>query len=297
MAKKEYEVIKNYGLVAKHGDLELKFQLVSWYGNKPKYDLRPWNKDYGMKGMVFEEETLKNLHTLLKEFKKTHPVKEKETVIVKDIVASLTSLPATDCNFTTALKEATKEDLEAAIKKMTDKPGNKTRLLYCQVALEKLKKTKVVTPIKPAKSKASEVKTKAKIVEFPKDKPSIIELAKTNEHHTIEECKAKLNKEREIFNESDSQYVIDGILEAAVVNQDFRNNIMREDKSYAGAFEYFSNKARGGYCMKYGDVSYLDNNLALGLAIDYFNADEEAMKPKPTPKAEPKKRGRKKKGE
>jgi len=298
---KDYKVIKDYGLVAKHGDLELKFQLVSWYGNKPKYDLRPWNKDYGMKGMVFEEETVKKLRDLLKDFRKNHPV---ETVIVKDIVKSLTSLPAADVNYQTSLREATKADLEAAILQMIDKPGNKTRISACRKALDRL--TQKVTPTTNVKPVEEKPKAKAKIVEFPKDKPSIVELAKSNGHATFEECKAKLDKEREMFKDADSQYVIDGILELAVVDQNFRNNIMRPDKSYAKAFEYFAEQARNGYCVKYGNVSYLDNNLALGLAIDYFNADEEAMKPKSNPKKidtnpkkidiNPKKRGRKRKG-
>ena len=297
MASKDYKIIKDYGLVAKRGEIELKFQLISWYGNKPKYDLRPWNGDYGMKGMVFEEESIMNLQQILHAFREAHPVVDDDNPVevkVKDIVASLTSLPATDVNYQTSLREATAEDLQEAIRLMVDKPGNKTRISYCMKALNKLTKSKPEPKVKSASQPVEE--KKAKIIMFPVDKPTIVELAETNEHHSLDECKAKLDKEREIFKDSDSQYVIDGLLEMAAVNQNFRNNIMRPDKSYTGAFEYFAEQARNGYCVKYGNVSYLDNNLALGLAIDYFNADEEAMKPKSNPKisdTKPKKRRRK----
>lgn len=124
----------------------------------------------------------------------------------------------------------------------------------------------------PALEKKVE-KPKCKIVEFPKIKEEIEPMI-TEGNATYEQCVEKLNKEREIFKESDSQYVIDGLLELCKVDQNFRNNIMLEEKSYAKAFDYFVEMAKKGYSMKYGGVCYMDNNIALAHAIDYFNIKE-----------------------
>ena len=88
------------------------------------------------------------------------------------------------------------------------------------------------------------------------------------------------------------------MLELCDKSQDFRNNVMREEKSYAGGFKYMAEQVRKGYCLKIGDnCQYLDNALAFALFVDYFNMDEEAMNEEKKKNApEPKKRGRKKKG-
>ena len=275
----DYKVIKDFGVIADHDGIQLKLQLISWYGNKAKYDLRPWKGDYGMKGMVFEESSLKNLKSILNEFYKTHKYEPKK-VVENQIVHSLTCLPAGDCSYQTTLREATKDDLRQAIEQMKDKPGNKTRISLCEKALKSTGKRgrpkKVAEVVNQPVTKAEEPK-KEKVIQFPTEKPKIIQLPKSNDTHSYEECEQKLNKERAIFKDQDSAYVIDGILELCKVDADFRNNVMRKDKSYGGAFEYFAKKAREGYCVKYGEMSYLDNDLALGLAIDYFNADSERM--------------------
>lgn len=114
-------------------------------------------------------------------------------------------------------------------------------------------------------------KENKKIVQFPKTKPEIKKVI-TEGNATYEECETKLNEERKIFKDQDSQYVIDGLLELCKVDADFRNNVMRKDKTYAGSFEYFAGMAQKGYAIKYGNCTYLDNDLALGYAIDYFNS-------------------------
>lgn len=139
---------------------------------------------------------------------------------------------------------------------------------------------------KKAETKKSEVKPKAeqkKDSEKPKIQKSdnIIELAKArpdikvrmdlSESHTIEECIEKINKEKAIFKDSDSTFVLDGILEMCKVNPNFRNNFMREEKTFSGAFQYFMDLARKGYAHKFNNVAYMDNNLALGFAMDYYN--------------------------
>lgn len=125
---------------------------------------------------------------------------------------------------------------------------------------------------KTEKAEKSEPKSKKdNIVIFPKSRPDV-KVAVTDGEWTYNDCKAKLEYERKIFCDSDSQFVIDGLLKMCEVNQNFRNNVMRKDKSYQGAFEYFMNMARKGFALQYNGVTYLDNNIALGFAMDYFNS-------------------------
>ena len=140
--------------------------------------------------------------------------------------------------------------------------------------------------------------TQTNVVQFPGEKPKIIELPKTNGKATVLECREKLNKEREIYKDGDSQYVIDKLLELCDKSQDFRNNVMRDDKSYADGFKYMFEQVRNGYCLKVSDgVQYLDNDLAFALFVDYFNMDKAAMDEEKAKSQPPKKtKGRKKKG-
>ena len=58
-----------------------------------------------------------------------------------DMVHSLSSLPATDLNFTSCLKRATKEQIEKAIEIMEQKEtGNKSRITACKRELKKRSK-------------------------------------------------------------------------------------------------------------------------------------------------------------
>ena len=140
--------------------------------------------------------------------------------------------------------------------------------------------------------------TQTNMVQFPGEKPKIIELPKTDGKATVLECREKLNKEREIYKDGDSKYVIDKLLDLCDKSQDFRNNVMREEKSYAGGFKYMTEQVRNGYCLKVDNGAwYLDNELAFALFVDYFNMDEEAMEEEKKKNApEPKRKGRKKKG-
>lgn len=285
------KIIKDYGVVADHDGKQLKLQLVSWYGNEPKYDLRPWSGDYGMKGMVFEEDTLRNLQKVLHEFCDSHPVEEKSNV------KTLTSLPATDCNFSTALNSATTEELEKAIEQMKDKPGNKTRISSCEKALKKAgSKTTKTQETRAVEAPVEEKKPEEKkVVQFPQAKPEIIKLDSSNGSHTYGECVVKLKKEMEQFTDSDSQYVIEGLLELCKVDADFRNNVMREDKTYGGFMEYMYKAAQSGYCVRYGNVGWLDRDKGLGLAIDYYTADIEKMEAEEQKRREEKRKEEEKK--
>lgn len=134
------------------------------------------------------------------------------------------------------------------------------------------KKSEVKPKSEPKKSSEKPKTQKSdNIIEFAKARPDIKVRMELSESHTIEECIEKINKEKEIFKDSDSTFVLDGILEMCKVNPNFRNNFMREEKTYSGAFQYFMDLARKGYAHKFNNVAYMDNNLALGFAMDYYN--------------------------
>lgn len=168
--------------------------------------------------------------------------------------------------------EEPKEEPKEEVKTDPDKSKSeksKAYEEYKKAKAEKLAKTvKNVTEKKPEEKKAEPKKDN--IVIFPKKRPEV-KVAITDGNFTFEDCQKKLEEERKIFCDSDSQFVIDGLLEMCKVNQNFRNNVMRKDKTYSGAFNHFMEMARKGYALEYNGVTYLDNNIALGFAMDYFN--------------------------
>lgn len=134
------------------------------------------------------------------------------------------------------------------------------------------KKSEVKPKSEPKKSSEKpKIQKSDNIIEFAKARPDIKVRMDLSESHTIEECIEKINKEKAIFKDSDSTFVLDGILEMCKVNPNFRNNFMREEKTFSGAFQYFMDLARKGYAHKFNNVAYMDNNLALGFAMDYYN--------------------------
>ena len=143
-------------------------------------------------------------------------------------------------------------------------------------------------------SKKIEEKPK-NVIEFPKPKEEIEKLV-TEGHATYAECITKIEGFKAIYTDSDSQYVLDGVLELCKVDKDFRNNVMRNDKDFEGALDYMADMCQKGYGYKKGNYGFMDRDMGLGFTIDYFNLKPE---PKPEPKktetATPKKRGRKKK--
>jgi len=164
-------------------------------------------------------------------------------------------------------EEPKKEPKKEEPKKASDK--SKAYEEYKKAKAEKIAATvKKVNEAKKPTEKAEPKKDN--IVVFPKKRPEV-KVAITNGNYTYEDCQKKLEEERKIFCDSDSQFVIDGLLKMCEVNQNFRNNVMRKDKTYSGAFKYFTELARKGYALEYNGVTYLDNNIALGFAMDYFN--------------------------
>ena len=176
--------------------------------------------------------------------------------------------------------------LEFAKSIMNEKTYEQISLFNMDEVKEEPKKKTTPKKAEPkkAETKKSEVKPKTEqkeekpkiqksnnIIELAKARPDIKVRMDLSESHTIEECIEKINKEKEIFKDSDSTFVLDGILEMCKVNPNFRNNFMREEKTFTGAFQYFMDLARKGYAHKFNNVAYMDNNLALGFAMDYYN--------------------------
>lgn len=148
-------------------------------------------------------------------------------------------------------------------------------------ATEKPKATKPTKATTKATEKAKNEPKKAtekaepkkdnNVIEFAKARPDIKVRLALDESATIEDCIAKADKEKAIFKDSDSLYVLDGLIAMCKASENFRNNFMREEKTYEGAFKYFMNLARQGFAHTFNGVAYMDNDLALGFAMDYYN--------------------------
>jgi len=269
------KIAKDYGAVAERGSKVLKLQRIV---KEQGVSLVSYKDGMSVGCVALSRIEAKELKRLLEEELdyKVEPKKEPD-----GIIKTLTSLPFGDCNYQTALRNATEDELKSAIEIMkADENGkHQTRIKGCENALKRGVKneTKVETKETKVETKA-EPKETPKIVEFPSEdkKPKIIKLV-TEGDRTYGECAVKLQKEAEQFKDSDSEYVIAGLIELCKVDPDFRNNLMREDKSYGGFMEYMFHAAQSGYCVKYGNVGWIDRDTALGLAIDYYNADSEKM--------------------
>ena len=288
------KTIKVYGVVADHGSKQLRLQTI--FENKQKRLALVSYRD-GMSVNVTDiTEEAPQLKRLLENYL-GYKTSKPEDNIEDEIVHGLCHLPATDGNY--PVDKANAEQLTQAIEIMEKSDGkHATRIKACQTALNKLNKASIEvnsTIIKLAaksvlkssttpseaeiKEDKSESEAQAKIVEFPTEdkRPKIIKL-KTEGSHTYEECEANLDVEALMFRDADSQYVIEGLKELCKVDEDFRNNVMRKDKSYGGFMEYMFKAARNGYCVNYGDVGWIDRDTGLSLAIDYYNHDEEKEK-------------------
>lgn len=272
-------IVKDWGCVAEHSSKALKLQTIVNNAKEKTLALVTYKDGMNVSAMEFSKAEAKELRRLLAEELGIDLTPKVEN----EIVHSLTTLPSTDINYQTALREATPEQLKEAIKLMTESGGrHATRIKACQNALNKVdsKITELSAKAKKEVLKAieDEPKQTAKIIKFPtpEDKPKIIKL-ETEGNASYEDCEAKLNKEAEVFKDPDSQYVIEGLKELCKVDGDFRNNVMRKEKTYGGFMEYMEKAARNGYCIKYGNIGWIDRDTGLGLALDYYNADSEKM--------------------
>lgn len=288
-------VKKSYGIVADHGRKQLKLEKIYNVDREIRLGLVSYKDGMSVNVLDITEEA-KELKRFLEEYldyktpEKEVIVKEKSKQKTKpkatefNVIDTLVSLPATDVSYQSTLRKATVEELEEAINRMkkSGEKGNLTRIRFCETRLKSLKKksTPITTKKESTPKKESAPKKETtKILTFPTEdkKPKIIQLV-TKGDATYEECEAKLNKEGKMFKDHDSQYVITGLKELCKVDADFRNNLMRKEKTYGGFLEYMEKAARNGYCLKYGNVSYVDCDTGLALAIDYYNNDEEKAK-------------------
>lgn len=273
------KVLKDYGAVISRGSKELKLQMIQNTDKEKRLALVSY-KD-GMSTRVTDiTNEAKELKRLLEDYLGYKTEKKTADIVpFNDTIRTLTSLPANDTNYHSTLKKATREEIELAIETMKASNGkHATRIKYCESELAikhretKENKTSTIPP------KPTEKKDNKKVITFPTEdkKPKTIPL-KSNGEHTYEECAAKLDKEVEMFKDLDSQYVIEGLKELCKVDVDFRNNVMQEDKTYGGFMEYMYKAAQNGYCVRYGNVGWIDRDTGLGLALDYYNADIKKM--------------------
>lgn len=259
MANTDCKVLKDYGVIAKHDDLTLELKYISWYGNPPKYDLRSYKNGTPLKGMVFTHDEITTLSGILDEYLKN--AKEELQDIPKQV------------------ESGKKRGRPAKAKAESVIPE------HIQAKLDALK-------VAPKKTEE-----KSNVIQFPKERPEIKKVV-TNGNATYEDCVKKLGKDKAIFKDDDSQYVIDGLLELCKVDGDFRNNVMREGKDFSGVMLYMAKMCKAGYGYLAPDKQsgWVSRDLGLSMAIDYFNMPDE---PKPEPiktETKTKTRGRKKKG-
>ena len=82
----KYEVLNDFGALGEEveGKYVKRLRLVSWNGNEPKFDIRPWketeeNGEQYSKGITLSSEEIECLYKLLKEIdseEEAAPVKE-----------------------------------------------------------------------------------------------------------------------------------------------------------------------------------------------------------------------------
>lgn len=70
-----YEVEKDFGVISKTGDYELRLRLVSWNGKDSKYDIRAWKTEEDgtekcRKGLTLTGEEAEALYKLLEKIAK-----------------------------------------------------------------------------------------------------------------------------------------------------------------------------------------------------------------------------------
>lgn len=98
--------------------------------------------------------------------------------------------------------------------------------------------------------------------------------------YTVDDARKKLEKEFEVFKDGDSRYLIKNLIECSETDHKLLQGIMQPDKSYDKAFQYFFQRSRRvGYKLPYGNLVFLDNDLAVRLAVEYFKGDVKPQSP------------------
>ena len=242
-----------------------------------KYDIREWKSDTSYEdGVRFTKEELEELLKMITS--NELGIIGNKTVIFEDNQYYLT-IENNGRLYKRTI--ATKEEIDKLLKFMNGEDEEKNaESVKKRRGRPKKNETNSVNESNEQEKKPEEKKS-TNIIQFPKQKPEIDKLV-TDGNATYEECEAKLMKEKEVFVDSDSQYVIDGLLELCKVDSDFRNNVMLEDKNYQGALQYMMKMAQQGYAYKVANGYSMDRDMGLGFAIDYFNSKPEPKTKKTT---------------
>lgn len=202
-------------------------------------------------------------------------VEPKSTEEEFNVIDILVTVPESDINFKTALEKASMTQVNLAIIRLKARKGNhKTKL---KILNDKLKKKNITSPSSEPKPKTvSDTKIAAAkpkdVKKLDESKRIKLEPYQATGNHTYEECEKKLTTD---YEDEDSLYCIEKLRELCKENADFRNNVMREDRSFEGAFEYMAKCAKNGYCYKRGNASYIPRELGFKLMVDYFNGKEK----------------------
>lgn len=77
MAKIEYEIIKDYGIIATHGTVSLELKLMRWGENEPKYDLRAWQNGMARGGITMTQDEIKILRIIIARLNAPSKTEEK----------------------------------------------------------------------------------------------------------------------------------------------------------------------------------------------------------------------------
>lgn len=157
---------------------------------------------------------------------------------------------------------------------------------------EGTKKEEVKTVEKPKKTSKAKASTKTTVKTTSKKeeaKEQKTEIKKQKKEETKEPVKEKVSVNVSDYNEKldlmfekvkdnpDYGYVLTGIKELAVVDNDFAQNIMQECKTFEGMMSYAMNHSKEVGFMN-GSCCVIDNDSMLGLCLDYFNEKEESTK-------------------
>lgn len=67
MKEVKYDIIKEIGIISEKRTISFEFNIISWSGDDPKYDIRRWNKNGPLKGITLSTEEAEILLELLKQ--------------------------------------------------------------------------------------------------------------------------------------------------------------------------------------------------------------------------------------
>lgn len=284
------KVVTTIKKIATLGKRELRYTEMD---GVQKFDIRAWHGDKYEDGVRFTEEEMKQLYQRMKSNLPTDLIGNKSLSL--DFNNEEYALSIVNNGRLYVRPFATKSEMNKLMQILEVARDNLLEYDPCSVSNTKNaescstdktkrrgrpgKKSVSVTDVQ-TEDKAKEEKPK-NIIQFPKKKPDVEKIV-TDGHATYEDCETKLGEYKKVYVDDDSQYVLNGLLELCLVDQAFRNNVMREDKDWDGVMSYMAKMCRDGYGYKKGtQFGYVSADMGLGFAIDYFNTKNE-------PKAETK---------